>query len=147
MNTFRRQLLILLAKPEHLKDRSSLPEVFCKEGVIKYFAKFLRKHLCQSLFLKKLKLSPCNLIGKETVPLAFSFYFYKIFKGPLSGLRQFLKTENPLKLMKNDFYLILKALLLLKIFTFLSWLSGLAGQRLEKKAKVNFEIYDVTDWT
>ena len=31
-------------------DRSSCPEVFCKNGVLKYFAKFLEKHLCQSLF-------------------------------------------------------------------------------------------------
>ena len=33
--------------------RSSRPEVFCKKGVLKNFAKFTRKHLCQSLFLNK----------------------------------------------------------------------------------------------
>ena len=31
-------------------DRSSLLEVFCKEGVLKNFTKFTGKHLCQSLF-------------------------------------------------------------------------------------------------
>ena len=30
--------------------RSSRLEVFCKKGVLKYFAKSTRKHLCQSLF-------------------------------------------------------------------------------------------------
>ena len=30
--------------------------------------------------------------------------------------------ESPLKIMKNDFYFILKSLSILKIFKFLSWL-------------------------
>ena len=32
--------------------------------------------------------------------------------------------ENPLKMMKNTFYFILKALLVLKIFNFFFWLFG-----------------------
>ena len=32
--------------------RSSRPEVFCKKGVLRNFAKFTGKHLCQSLFFK-----------------------------------------------------------------------------------------------
>ena len=51
------------------------------------------------------------------------------FKGALSSLRQFLATENPLK-MKNAFYFTLKALFVLKIFKFLSRLFGWVGQRL-----------------
>ena len=44
------------------------------------------------------------------------------FKDALSGLRQFLATESPLKMMKNAFYFTLKTLfvLALKIFKFLS---------------------------
>ena len=42
------------------------------------------------------------------------------FKDALSGLRQFLATESPLKMMKNAFYFTLKALFGLKIFKFLS---------------------------
>ena len=42
--------------------------------------------------------------------------------GALSGLRQFLATESPLKIMKNAFYFTSKALFILKIFNFLSWL-------------------------
>ena len=33
--------------------RSSRPEVFCKKGVLRNFAKFTGKHLCQSLFYNK----------------------------------------------------------------------------------------------
>ena len=40
-------------------------------------------------------------------------------KGALSGLRQLLATESPLKIIKNAFYITLKALLVLKIFKFL----------------------------
>ena len=56
------------------------------------------------------------------------------FKGELSGLRQLLATEYPLKMTKNAFYFILKALFILKIFTFLSWLFG------------HVEKLDVTIW-
>ena len=53
------------------------------------------------------------------------------FKGALSGLRQFLATERPLKMMKNTFYFTSKALLVLKIFKFLPWLSGHVIQQLD----------------
>ena len=36
-----------------------------------------------------------------------------IFTVALSGVRQFLATESPLKMMKNDFYITLKALFVL----------------------------------
>ena len=65
------------------------------------------------------------------------------FKDALSGLRQFLATESPLKMMKNAFYFIIKALFVLKIFKFLSWLFDHVEKRLDK---VNFEIYDVAAW-
>ena len=44
----------------------------------------------------------------------------KLVKGALSGLRQFLTNETPLKMMKILFYFTLKALFVLKIFKFLS---------------------------
>ena len=47
-----------------------------------------------------------------------------ILKGLLSGLKQLLATESILKIMKNAFYFTLKALFVLKIFKFLSWLFG-----------------------
>ena len=39
------------------------------------------------------------------------------------------------KLMKNTFYFMLKVLFFLKILTFLFWLFGHVGKRLDKKAK------------
>ena len=49
-------------------------------------------------------------------------------------VRQFLTTESPLKMMKNVFfYFMLKALFVLKIFTFLSWLFCYVKKRLDKK--------------
>ena len=36
------------------------------------------------------------------------YNFFIFIKGALSGLRQFLATENPLKMMKNTFYFTLK---------------------------------------
>ena len=35
----------------NLINRSSRPEEFCKKGVIRNFAKFTEKYMCQSLFL------------------------------------------------------------------------------------------------
>ena len=52
---------------------------------------------------------------------------------------------SPLKMTKNAFYFTLKALFVLEIF--LSRLFSHVEKRFDKKAKVNFKIYDVTDWT
>ena len=46
-------------------------------------------------------------------------------------------------MMKNDFHVILKALLILKIFKFLSLIFGHIKNRLDWKDKVDFKIYDV----
>ena len=51
-------------------DRSSRPEVFCRKGVFRNFAKFTEKHLCQSLFLNKV----------EALAQVFSCEFCEIFK-------------------------------------------------------------------
>ena len=42
-------------------------------------------------------------------------YLVISFKGALSGLRQFLATESPSKMMRNYFHFTLKALFVLKI--------------------------------
>ena len=66
--------------------------------------------------------------------------FKERLKGALSGLRQFLATESPLKMMRNAFYFTSKALFVLKIFKFLSSLFGHVSQRLDQKDKVNFKF-------
>ena len=42
---------------------------------------------------------------------------------------------------------MLKAILVLEIFTFLSRLFVYVGKQVGKKAKINFKTYGVTDWT
>ena len=54
--------------------RSSSPEVFCKKGVLKTFAKFTGKHLCQSLFFNKVA-GFKNTFFYRTPPVAASVIF------------------------------------------------------------------------
>ena len=48
--------------------------------------------------------------------------------------------------MKNYFYFMLKVLFILEI-KFLSCLFGYVEKCLDKKARANVKIYDITDWT
>ena len=70
----------------------------------------------------------------------FSYIDASVIKGPFSGLRQFLATKCPLKMMKNAFYFTLKALFVLEIFKFLSLHFSQVKNRLDLKAKVNFKF-------
>ena len=70
----------------------------------------------------------------------------QLIKGALSDLRQFLATEVPLTMVKNTFCFTSKALFVLKIFRFLSWLFGQVSKRLDEKDKVSFKFYDITAW-
>ena len=56
--------------------QKQLPEVFCKKGVLRNFAKFTGKHLCQSLFFNK----ACNFIKEETLAQVLSCEFCEISK-------------------------------------------------------------------
>ena len=49
-------------------------------------------------------------------------------------------------MMRNTFYFMLKALYVLEIFSLLSQRFGYVENQFDKKVKVNFEIYDVTEW-
>ena len=62
-----------------IMNRNSCLEVFCRKGVVRNFAKFTGKHLCQSLFFIKVA-SACNLIKKETLAQVFSCAFCEISK-------------------------------------------------------------------
>ena len=52
------------------------PEVFCKKDVLRNFAKFTGKHLCQSLFFNKV--AGRNFMEKETLAQVFSCEFGEI---------------------------------------------------------------------
>ena len=55
--------------------RCSCPKMFCKKGVLKSFAKFTGKRLCQSLFFNKV----ADFIKKETLTQVFSCEFLRNF--------------------------------------------------------------------
>ena len=61
-------------------SRSSRPEALCKKSVLKNLAKFIGKHLCQSLFFNKNADVVCNYIKKETLAQVFFCEFCEIFK-------------------------------------------------------------------
>ena len=75
----------------------------------------------------------------------FTFHL-EIFKGALSDLRQFLTPKNPLRAMRNAFYLTLKPLIVSEIFPFLLYVFGHVGKLFDKKAMVNLKVHDVTNW-
>ena len=61
-----------------------------------------------------------KLVGKMNNKNLNLLYIDNEVKGALSGLRQILATEIPLKTIKNVFYFMSKAVFVLKIFKFLS---------------------------
>ena len=54
--------------------------------------------------------------------------------------------QSFLRMMKNDFYFILTAFFVLKVFKFCPEFLVMWKSNLIKKAKVSFKIYDVTTW-
>ena len=61
--------------------RSSHPEVFCKKGVLRNFAKFTGKHPCQGLFFNKVAgLRPATLLKKRPWRRCFPVNFAKFLR-------------------------------------------------------------------
>ena len=63
-----------LSSPETLKLQKQLPNLFYKKGVLKNFAKFTGKHLCQSLQLK---------LKKRLWRRCFPVNFAKFLRAPI----------------------------------------------------------------
>ena len=61
--------------------RSSHRDVFWENGVLRIFAKFTRKHLCQSLFFNKVA-RPATLIEKRLWHRCFPVNFAKFLRTP-----------------------------------------------------------------
>ena len=77
--------LIQLNLVKWIKFEKQPPEVFCEKGVSKDFAKFSRKHLCQSLFLNKAAgLSPATLLRKRLERRYFPVNSAKYLRIPFS---------------------------------------------------------------
>ena len=107
--------------------RSSRPEVFCEKGVLRKFAKFLERHLCQNLFFNKVAALPVSFVKS----LRTSFFIehlcgcflvlpnYLKFKVPLSIWDNFwhLKVWNSFKTDEKCFCF----LLVIKLFSFMKY--------------------------
>ena len=64
--TSKQQSFIFLLFGSWSLVRSSHPEVFCKKGVLRNFAKFTGKHLCQRPFFNKVvALRPATLLKRD----------------------------------------------------------------------------------
>ena len=64
-----------------LKDRSSHPEVFYQKGILKSFAKFTGKNLCESLFFNNVaSLKPATLLKKRFWHMCFPLNFGKFLR-------------------------------------------------------------------
>ena len=67
----------------HVKHRSSRLEVFCRKGVLRNFAKFTGKHLCQILFFNKVAgFRPSTLSKKRLWHWCFPANFAKFLRTP-----------------------------------------------------------------
>ena len=74
---------ISLVRLKKERIRSSCPEVFCKKGVLRNFAKFTGKHLCQSLFFNKFAgLRSTTLLKKRLSHRCFPVNFAKFLRTP-----------------------------------------------------------------
>ena len=103
------------------KIRSSRQEVFCKKGVLRNFAKFTGKHLCQSLFLNKVAgLRSATLLKKKLWHRRLPVKFAKFLRTP------FLQNTS-WRLLLNNYSL--------SILTFLIFLSLIYIEQI---------IFDVT---
>ena len=64
-------------------NRNSRSEVFCKKDVLRNFAKFTRKHLCQRLFFNNVAgLRRASLLKKGLWHRCFPVYFAKFLRIP-----------------------------------------------------------------
>ena len=79
---YTKQTYITQVEEKRVKKKEKRsPEVFCKKGVLKSFAKFPGKHLCQSLFFNKVAgLRPGTLLKKRLWHRCFPVNFAKFLR-------------------------------------------------------------------
>ena len=74
-----------VVKKHHQKflTKSNRPEVFCKKGALKNFAKFTGKHLCQSPFFSEVTgLRSATLLKNSLCHGCFPVNFEKFLRAP-----------------------------------------------------------------
>ena len=75
---FLRKLWTTIKKLDYSCFRISRPEVFCKKDVLRNFAKFTGKHLCQSLCFNKVR--PATLLKMRLWNRCFPVNFAKFLR-------------------------------------------------------------------
>ena len=94
------------------------PEVFCKKCVLKNVAYFTRKHLCWSLFLKKLQdfrhtETPTQVLYRTICKISKNSYFEEHLQATASGVFKIL--SNIYLTLLNVFFYFKKKCFVLKI--------------------------------
>ena len=75
--------MLCLPSWENIAYRNSPPDVLCKKGVLRNFAKFKGKHLSQSLLFNKVTvLRSATLFKKRLWHRCFSVNFVKFLRTP-----------------------------------------------------------------
>ena len=88
-----------------------------------------------------------NSLAKYTSPeKRATDYTLKVGLSPSRKICFICFNESFLKMMKNTFYFISKALFVLKDLSFYLEFLVIQKKLLDQKDKVNFEIYNVTTW-
>ena len=75
-----------------------------------------------------------------------SIFYSMLFKALSQVWDNFWQPKVVDETIKNAFYFTLKSLFVLEIFQFLLWIFSHVGKWLDKKTKLNFKTYDVTQW-
>ena len=126
-NICERMLLLLVTDKDLIKCTSSVLNTLCIYQAIYWFG-FL---FCSvALFYFCLFLSFIISVNYASFIYLIKTHLPYLFKDALSGLKQLLAIESPLKKMKNAFCFTSKVLFVLKIFKFLCWLFGHVWKQL-----------------
>ena len=113
-NCYRAPVLLLLSN------------VFLKVRVVFFKA--------DATILDAFQCSACLVVAPSTCTSSTINFFRahsQVFSISIVTLRKFLATESPLKMVKNAFCFNSRALFVLKMFIFLSWLFSHASKRLD----------------
>ena len=91
-------LYIFQEPNQHHPFRSSRPDMFCKKGILRNFAKSTGKHLCQSLYFNKVAgHKPATLLKYRFWHRCFPVNFAKFLRTPFltEHLRWLLLSFDP----------------------------------------------------
>ena len=81
---------ILWVIPYYESSRSSRPEVFCRKGVLRNFAKFTGKNLCQGLFFNNV--AGLTLASDENIQYLHKLFVY--LKSPILWLIPYYESSR-----------------------------------------------------